>query len=47
MIVLSKIETFSELRLSYARHPLSVESCDSTCDCEANLVLQRPLNVIV
>jgi len=30
MIVLSKIETFSELRLFYARGPVSVQSCDNT-----------------
>jgi hypothetical protein len=30
MIVLSKIETFFELRLSYARDPVSVQSCDIT-----------------
>jgi hypothetical protein len=31
MIVLSKIETFSEWSLSYARDSVSVESCDNTC----------------
>jgi hypothetical protein len=47
MIVLSKIENVSELRLSNAGHPVSVESCDSTCDSETNLQLQRSFNVIV